>query len=43
MLLADNVCRVASDGVQARIGPPGEGKEWLESWLQTDAPGAAAA
>ncbi len=35
-LFAYNVCMVASDGVQARIGALGAGKEWFKPWRTID-------
>jgi len=40
-LFAYNVCTVASDGVQARIGALGAGKEWFKPWRTIDGRGDA--
>ncbi len=40
-LFAYNVCMVASDGVQARIGALGAGKEWFKPWRTIDGRGDA--
>jgi len=42
-LFACNVCMVASDGVQARIGALGAGKEWFKPWRTIDGRGDAPA
>ena len=42
-LFAYNVCMIASDGVQARIGALGAGKEWFKPWRTIDGRGDAPA
>ncbi|KAB2964943.1 MAG: type I restriction endonuclease subunit R [Thermoanaerobaculia bacterium] len=42
-LFAYNVCMVASDGVQARVGVLGAGKEWFKPWRTVDGRGDAPA
>ena len=42
-LFATNAALVASDGVQARIGPLGAGKEWFKPWRTIAGRDAAAA
>ena len=42
-LFAYNVCMVASDGVQARVGALGAGKEWFKPWRTIDGRGDAPA
>ena len=42
-MFAYNVALVASDGVQARIGPLGAGREWFKPWRTIDGTGDAPA
>jgi type I restriction enzyme R subunit len=42
-LFAYNVCMIASDGVRARVGVLGAGKEWFKPWRTVDGRGDAPA